>query len=228
VWHWIVSAARWLRNLFPGGHSHPGSSRIPTQASRPPTHYLPPKAAHVHSSLPIIIFEVLAAVIVLGAILYLARNFRPLRFRWKPPHTAVEDEVRDSVFSWRHVGKQIWDALLGWRKRLRRRRQGRTAPVLPIEATHEPRSAENVRQAYRRMLRAARASGRGRQANETTQELQGRLTTTLPTSPAEALAALTYLYEGVRYGEVDPSEGGRAQATTDSDRVTAALHLENG
>jgi hypothetical protein len=228
VWHSIVSVARWLRSLFPGGDSHPGSSRIPTQPSRPPTHYLPSKAAHVHSSLPVIIFEVLAVVIVVGAILYLARNFRPLRFRWKPPNAAVEDEVRDSVFSWRHLGKQLWEALLGWRKSLRRRRQERTTPVLPFEASHQPRSAENVRQAYRRMLRAARASGRGRHANETTQELQGRLTTALANRPAEALAALTYLYEGVRYGEIDPSEGGRAQATADSDRVTAALHLEQG
>jgi hypothetical protein len=226
VWHSIVSAARWLRSLFPAGHSHPGSSRIPTQPSRPPTHYVPPKAAHVHSSLPVIIFEVLAAVIVVGAILYLARNFRPLRFRWKPPHAAVEDEVRDSVFSWRHLGKQIWEALLGWCKSLRRRRQRRPTPVLPIKAGHEPRSAENVRQAYRRMLRAARASGRGRYANETTQELQGRLTTTLATPPAEALAALTDLYDSVRYGEIDPGEGARAHATADSDSVTAALHIE--
>jgi hypothetical protein len=228
VWHSIGSAARWLRSLFPGGHSHPGSSRVPTQPSRSPAHYLPPKAAHVHSSLPVIIFEVLAAVIVVGTILYLARNFRPLRLRWKPPRAAVEDEVRDSVFSWRHLGKQIWEVLVAWGKTLRRRRQRHGSPVLPIEASHEPRSAENVRQAYRRMLRAARASGRGRQANETTQELEGRLTTTLATRPAEALTALTYLYESVRYGEIDPSEVARAHATTDSDRVTAALHLEQG
>jgi Domain of unknown function (DUF4129) len=119
-------------------------------------------------------------------------------------------------------------ALLGWWRRLRRHRQLRPASVLPIEASPEPRSAENVRQAYRRMLRAARASGRGRPANETTQELQGRLTTTLSSRPAEALTSLTYLYEGVRYGEIVPGEVARAQATTDSDRVAAALHLEQG
>jgi hypothetical protein len=228
VWHAIVSAARWLRDLFPAGHSRPGSVRVPTQQRQPPAHYRPPTATHVHSSLPVIIFEVLAAVIVFAVILYLARNFRPLRFRWKPRETAVADEIRDSVFSWRHFGRQVREALVGWCKRLRRRRQRLTTPVLPIEASHEPRPAENVRQAYRRMLQAARGSGRGRHANETTQELRGRLTASLATRPAEALTALTYLYDSVRYGEIDPGESDRAQATADSDNVAAALHLDQG
>ena len=111
------------------------------------------------------------------------------------------------MFSWRHLGKQIWEALLALGRRLRRRRQRHSSPVLPIEASHGPRSAENVRQAYRRMLRVARASGRGRQANETTQELEGRLTTTLAARPAEALTALTYLYK--RAIRRDRSQRGR-------------------
>jgi Domain of unknown function (DUF4129) len=226
VWDGLVSAAKWLRDLIPRGHSHPASVRVPIRPTPPFHQSPPPRSSHVHITLPVIVVEVIAVVIVAAAVVYLARNFGLLRFRWKPPDAAVEDELRDSVFSWRHLGGQIWGALLGLCRRLWRRSRRPDRYLIPVAVTSRPRRVESVRQAYCRVLQAARTSGRARQANETTGELQGRLTSALAEGPGEALDALTHLYDTVRYGEIDPDEQARARATRYADHVTTALRLE--
>jgi hypothetical protein len=131
--------------------------------------------------------------------------------------------VRDSVFSWRHLGAQLWGTVLALLRRLRRRRSTRQS----LEAAQIPAvdraSHETVRDAYRRMLLAARAAGRGRDLAETTRELEGRLVRGPVASQAGALADLTAVYDAVRYGEVAPQERDRVRAVAQANAVSSVL-----
>ncbi len=226
VWDAVVSAQKWLWNLTPRGHSPTSPGRVPTQPGPPLHASAPATGSHVLSTLPAIAVDVVGAVIVVAVVAYLVRNFRPLRFRWKPPDAPVEEETRDSLFSWHHLGGQIWAALGALLRRLRRQRQHR-GHVIPVAvSSSEARPADSVRQAYRRVLHGARASGRARHANETTRELEGRLTAALAEGPGEALDELTRLYDTVRYGEIDPDEPARTRAAGNADTVTAAFDIE--
>jgi Domain of unknown function (DUF4129) len=222
AWEAVAAAARWLWDLIPGWHSRPAPRHTRIQPRPPAGPSAPVRTSHALWTVPAIAGGVVGAVIVVTVIVYLIRNLRPVRLRWKPPDADVEDETRDSVFSWRHLGGQVWGALLAWLGRLRRQHKGGDDDVVPDAVSSEPGPTESVRAAYRRVLRGARASGQARQTNETTRELQNRLTTTLAAEPSEALGALTRLYDAVRYGETDPEESARAAASSDADSVTAA------
>src|SRR6185437_5072700 len=91
-------------------------------------------------------------------------------------------------------------------------------------AADDPAGAETVRQAYRRMLVAARRAGRARGASETTRELQARLTAELGTN--SSLGVLTNLYDTVRYGEADLDASAASNATEHADIVAGTFDLE--
>ena len=226
AWDAVATAAKWLWDLIPRRHSRPSPGHVRIQPRPAPRPSPPLRPSHALWTVPAIAGGVVGAVTVVAVVVYLVRNFRPLRLRWKPPDAQVDDETRDSVFSWRHLGGQVWGALLAFLRRFRRQRKGGDGQVVPVAVSSEPRPAESVREAYSRVLQGARTAGRARRTNETTQELKDRLTTALAAGPSESLGALTRLYDVVRYGEIDPEESARAHASSHADDVTAALHLE--
>jgi hypothetical protein len=171
---------------------------------------------------------IVVALLALGFLIYrVIRNGAPQsKLRWKPPKVTVEEE-RDSVFSWRHLGAQLWGrgrALFGsFRRRSGKVHEASTQPDL---TETESSGAETVRQAYRRMLVAARISGRGRSISETTRELQLRLSDPEAGLGAQidpALHELTDLYDSVRYGGADLDEVATAHAARHADTVSAII-----
>jgi hypothetical protein len=169
-----------------------------------------------------VVWDVLIAGVVAALLVFVRRNFRTLRFHWTPPKTAV-DEERDSVFTWRHLAAQLSAAVLAFLTRLRRRRPGPETNATSTQRWTGPDDVETVRGAYLRMLAAARRSGHGRDAAETTREFGTRLTATLGPPAGEAIGELTDLYDPVRYGEIEPAESAPNRAARHVVSVVRAL-----
>jgi hypothetical protein len=224
--HGIADAAIWLWRLLPGIHG-PTEHRVPPPPSNgqgvkvPP----PPAAGHI-GTLPVwaqILLLAVGAAIVLAGVIWFLRNvsFRSTR----PPKVAdvAVEEERDSLFSWQHVRSQLWAALLALLRRLLwwRKRSDAAAPATVAASARQRPETETIRQAYRRVLRAARASGQPRGPSETTRELQGRLAADgLAPGP---LGQLTELYDQVRYAEADLDDPAPADAMRHADSITGAL-----
>jgi hypothetical protein len=164
-----------------------------------------------------------AGVLVLLLILW--RAFR-LFASWRSADT--EEEERESLGATRVLGEQLRDLLTALAARFQRKR--------PVEAAKEEQEVgSTVRALYRRVLRQAKAQGRGRRPPETPTEFARRLRPLLVEEPAAAippvenlpaqpapshgrpelpvssqqeLAALTAAYEQARYGnqEASPEE----------------------
>ncbi len=224
IWSAIAAAAKWLWHLLPHAHS-----RQPAPHGAPARHGPTPAPIHLQIGRPgpalvwEILVVVLAVVLVSAFAVLVARNLLP-RLRSIPSTgDAPEEEERSSVFSWRHLASQLWGALLAAARRLRPR------PRTSASTSHVPEPAapesdhESVRQAYLRVLVAARAAGHGRASAETARELQARVGTGLDPDPGAALARLTDLYDRARYAEDEPVEAVQTEAAGRADVVAAAL-----
>jgi hypothetical protein len=216
----VSAAARALWDLLPsGGHGTPVAP-LPPPSGPGPVARPPIQPNHGTLHVPPLVWQILVAVFVVALVVLAVRYLRPIgRLKNRPPNIKEDDE-RDSVFSWRHLGAQLLAALR--RLRLRRRRSARPS-IPPIPAPPDPAGAECVRHAYRRMLTAARASGHARAATETTRELEARLSRGPAAAAAGSLAGLTVLYDTVRYQEVDAGEAARRDAAVQADTVSAEL-----
>jgi len=221
IWWVVTTAFDALGRLLPGGHAHPAV--LHTQPAPPPSAPALPPPAHTTALPSPIVWQILAGVVVVGLIVVIIRYVRPSwPARWRRRDVA-DDEERDSVFTWRHLASQLLNVLRGLLGRLRRppHRGGRDPATLTV--ADEPGGAETVRQAYRRMLIAARTSGSARAATETTRELEDRLSRGPAESAAGALSGLTTLYDAVRYGELETADAARDDAVTQADMVSLAL-----
>lgn len=116
----------------------------------------------------------------------------------------VEDERRDSTFTWGNLFRQILaglhhlvTALISsiWRRKIPQQISLRTPDAPP-----------GLRRDYQKFLIAARKRGFGRLAHETALEYSSRLQTALDLQGQEALGHITVAYERLRYGDVDDVE----------------------
>jgi hypothetical protein len=172
--------------------------------------------------LPVLVWEILAGVAALAFVIMVARLLRPMWPRWSLRSEPVHED-RDSVFTWRHLAAQIWAALAALLGRLRRRRPAEAEGQVVATPTPSRPGAESVRQAYRRVLTAARRSGAGRAPNETPLELEQRLASSLGPDTAVPLRELTELYDHVRYGQVPAGEHEQRLAQSHADAVVPML-----
>jgi len=219
IWWLVAAAAAALGRLLPGARTRPATT--PAVPVGPPVK-APPPPGHTAAVLPPVVWQVLAAVALVGLVVAIARFVRPhWRRRWSPEGVTDTGE-HDSVFTWAHLLSQVLGGIRALLNRLRRRPGGAGVPVAPM-APEDGAGPETVRHAYRRMLAAARASGSARSATETTRELAGRLASGPAVSAAGPLGGLTATYDAVRYGELEPAEQARAHATAQADLVSAAL-----
>ncbi len=211
LWH-LVSHSH---SKTPTRHAHP------TPASTPrPLHFTP---GHVPHIVPEVVAGVIILVFVVLVVRYL-RPFRRLRMDAADGTDLAEDEERDSVFTWHHFVTQLWRGVLALLSRFRRHGTNRQAApgTVPVPVLSDA-SLENVRHAYRRMLKAARASGQGRSGAETTGEFRRRLSKGPAVGAGNALAELTDIYEAARYGELEIAEPARAHAVAIVDSIHSAL-----
>ncbi len=145
------------------------------------------------------------ALVVLGvvaALLWLA-------YRWsRPPRTEEAEgrEERESIWSWRELGRGLRALLQG----MRRRRSDLADWSRRHLRGSDPRI--RVRRAYAHLLLVAGRRGLARRPAETPREFRGRL----PALPP--LERLTRLYERARYGD----------RATDADAEAAEQALEEG
>jgi hypothetical protein len=213
----IGAAIRWLWGLIPTSKpSPPPPAPISGgTAARPPVPPTQTSSAPIPTWVSVTVLVVVVIVVLLAAI-YLLRRLTRLRRAARPADEAVTEE-RESVFSWGHLGAQLLAALRRFRRRFRRRRPTVVPVVAPVAVPMDPRT---VRAAYRRVLGASRAAGRGRRRSETPRELRARLGTDLMPDADVALGRLTALYDEVRYGELCVDE---EQASGDAAVVATAL-----
>jgi hypothetical protein len=221
MWWLIVTPLSALWHLLPTSHTQP-----PISAARNGLHPVPVVAPATHTTsttqIPSVIGYVFFAVALVVVAVLIIRYLRPLGRGGRGPADVAEGEERDSVFSWRHLADQLRHALTTLFTR-RHRRSTRPAVVAVPDTSGRDPEAESVRQAYRRMLKAARSSGQGRAANETPLELQRRLGAGPAAGAADALAELTDLYDGVRYGEHESAERDLGRAVAHASAVSTAL-----
>lgn len=143
------------------------------------------------------------------------------RRRYRRPSVLADGEERESLFSWRHLFRQLFGLI----KRLLSRRSDRTSrsklpPVPTIRPLPDP---DSVRDHYRRVLLAARSAGHGREATETPAELRDRLLSVTSTTVDASIRDLTALYEHVRYGGEPDSEVQIEHARQDAEALVTAL-----
>jgi hypothetical protein len=224
VWWGIRDAARWLWDLLPRGHPSGTLPRLPGTGARLAPTLHAPHPGHSTFTVPDVVGEALGGLIVLALVVYLARHVHFPRFG--RPAAVATDEERDSVFTWRHLMAQLWAALLGLLHRLvpHRRRPAPpgvgAADAARLEEEIRPRT---VRDAYRRLLAAAREAGAPRRPPETTHELEDRFVDRLDLDAADRLRELTSLYESVRYGSGAAGDAGDERAQADVEVVIPAL-----
>jgi hypothetical protein len=226
IWSAIAFVARAIGHLFPRGHPTKPSRQVSHGAIRPTAIPERPPPAHLASHALPLAWEIVTLVVVLTALVLLARTIHPLRFRWHPEHAALEEE-RDSVFSWRHLLAQLW-ALLG-------RLSGGRAPTRSAgesaasTAAHPVPDVGDVRRQYRRLLVATSSVGLGRQSSETTHDFEGRLgAVVLPAHARGDLDRLTQLYDRARYGGDDGTSEDVLVATHGTDVVVEAIEEHGG
>jgi hypothetical protein len=160
---------------------------------------------------------IIATVFWLLWFLFRSVRFR-LRPRFRPAHGSdEEDEDRESIFSWRHLFTQL-RGLFRWRHR-------RGALVLALAGVSDGISAGpgGVRGQYLRFLATARTEGLGRAPDETTRELEHRVTTVGDDGVDLELVGLTELYERVRYGDEPESAEMADLARRRSERIIEGL-----
>jgi hypothetical protein len=139
--------------------------------------------------------------------------------RFRPGHEAKgEDEDRESIFSWRHVLSQLL-GLFRWR----RHRGGVLARAGDGSLGHPLAGPGGVRGHYLRFLAIARTEGLGRGLDETTRELEHRVSDAGEDSIDLDLVGLTELYERVRYGDEPESAEMADLARRRSERVVEAI-----
>jgi hypothetical protein len=219
----IEGAARWLWNLWNGGHTRPA----PPPRIRPATGG-PGRGHAIHPAftVPTAVWAVLAVAVSAAVVWWLIRNASTIT-RWRPTQTAEETaaEERTSTFSWRRLIAHLAAGLARFRRVLRRR--GRAAPAL--QAPPEDRHTEDdpglprVRAAYRSVLAAARLAGLGRRESETAREFETRLAPGLTAGAGGALRNLTSSYEAARYGDKATSSDVETAAVADATAVNASL-----
>lgn len=223
----IEAAGNWLVGLLRGVHIR-ASGNGPSSPSLPGPPKLPNKyGASAHTTLLSVLAIVLTVVVAIAALVVLVLLIRwvlQARRRRRARDEAV-DVDRESIFSWGHLGTQLRATIRKFLVRLR----SRHCPSLPV--ADEPAMSNVVdvddgtaRAAYRRLLRAARATGRGRAPSETTHELETRLAAALSgTLDERALTTLTAIYDRARYGGEEPSDPERTAAFAAADSLVMAL-----
>jgi hypothetical protein len=222
----VVRAIGWvlakLRHLVPGS-GHGRTAQQPVRLFHVPSPNAHPPLRHA-GDVPIVVWEILGALIVAVVIWFALRYFRAHRLRLSHDGSADVDEERDSVFTWSHLMEQLQLALLRLLARLRRpwrRKQvapGTTLGFGPGAVWLD--SFEGIRAAYRRVLIVARQTESPRAAAETAREFERRLSHAFDSSsdedPSASLHFLTSLYQRVRYGDARLStrelESGQAAA----------------
>jgi hypothetical protein len=227
--HGIADAAGWLWRLIPGTSEPKEYRRPPTPNGQTETISPPRGAGHI-DSLPgwaQIVLLVLAVCVLLAGLIWFLRN-EPLRGS-RAAKTAdlpvvVVEEERDSLFSWHHLATQLWTAIRALLRRLLWWRNQRVDPTVATDSAgpHQRLETETIRQAYRRVLRAARTAGHGRGLSETTRELRARLTRA-ELAPVGALEELTDFYDQVRYADVDLDDPASTEALRHADSITSTL-----
>jgi hypothetical protein len=220
---------RGIKDFFSLFHGH--GPATPSERIAPHPRRLPsaPVASPAHHTLsvPSVVLEVAALVVAVALLVLFVRYVRPFGRSRRSPDEVTADVESDSIFSWRHLWSQLGRGLwgrLGRLGRLGRRRSG-AGPGAGVGAPTAggPRGPEDVRAAYRRMLRTARSVGLARWPAETTREYQARLAAGPGAPVTGALGELTTLYDGVRYGEEAVPELDRARAVECVDDLSEAL-----
>jgi len=198
----------------------------------------------------VLLDSLLGAALLVAVVAVAAKVLRWYRGRRSHPSVPAETEAEvlsDSVFSWSHLFRQLRDALIRRRPRLRlsiRHPKPPTADLSPPTTPTTQRPGESVRAEYRRLLAAAADAGKARARAETPLELAARLAIPRPDRPAplpgaggerdgsagvestlagagatDDLGQLTELYDEVRYGAA-PDGGERAEV---AGRLTASV-----
>jgi len=140
---------------------------------------------------PAWLLRLLLSIALLGLLALLAAAaYWSLRRRSRSLANPPVREERESTFAWSKLHR-------------------RPAPTGAAPAPAAPLGngpGDRARQLYRRLQRAGAAAGRPRTAAETPQEYMAALHTASPLPPA-AVAAITLLYQDVRYGQAVPTDG---------------------
>ncbi|HEY5274275.1 MAG TPA: DUF4129 domain-containing protein [Acidimicrobiales bacterium] len=170
-----------------------------------------------------VVLAVVLAVALVTLVFRAVRQFLRQRRPQRAQPALVQEEERDSLFSWSHLLDQLLAVLRRWRG-------GRAASDLDAasELLADLASGEDlpsVRSSYRRVLQAARSTGHPRRAFETPLELDSRLAPLTNDVASRALSSLTNLYDVVRYGGHLETSDEVASAGADADMFVAALHL---
>jgi hypothetical protein len=196
----IGAAGRAIGRILPSAHPvRPDGtrprSRVKDQpfAIRTTTSH---KVGHVPEVIGIIIVVVLVIAILAFVIL---RGVRWISVRRTPRTAASVHELRESLFSWRHLWEQLRTLLM----RLVGRREHSRLQVDNEPTTVDVASGSGVRGEYRRFLREIGRTKVPKNPEETTREFARRLRSLPPAPSAEQAAGvdhLTRLYERVRYG----------------------------
>lgn len=165
-----------------------------------------------------------AVAVVAGTLLVVAVRlaWRLLSRRRHHADDAADDEVRESVFSLRHLLAQVRRLLAA------RVNRPRAAPAASSAGHDVEGAAASVRGEYRRLLHGVRAAGKGRRLDETPLELAGRLAGETSRCDRGALDELTSLYDAVRYAQRPEPDDGVARAAMLVDRLVATLSEEGG
>lgn len=224
VWigHLLLALARLIGRLFHGRLAEarrlqPAHRLVPVLPRTHPAH-LPAWLAALAEALGALV-ALVVLVLVARLAIGLARRLR--RRRARGPGSPAAEELRESLFSWRH----LLDQLLGvFRRRLASMRLRRLETAPPSPGTGQRAADEaTVREHYRRFLLAARRAGSGRAPSETPLELEQRLLAGLQLgAELGPLAPLTALYDDARYGGLGGSDEA-AVAAGHSEALVAAL-----
>jgi hypothetical protein len=134
------------------------------------------------------------AVIAAIVIFILARAVS--RFRARRAAEEI-DEIHESIFSWRGLGKDLRE-LLGMLGK-KQKKPAALRPKYDIDADESRRM--DIREIYWRLLREASLSGIGRSIQETPMEYSQRLSREMPAG-SDTITQLTDMYSDVRYGEI--------------------------
>jgi hypothetical protein len=212
----IDALVRLIGRIVPGGHpTHTSGTTSHSRVASQPFGFRP-ITTHTEAHVPEFVSIIVGVLIVALLAFVVLRGVRWLSLRRNPSATPPMDEVRESVFSWRH----FWDQFRALIMKLVGRR-GRPPSREGTELTTAfAASAPGVRAEYRRFLHETGRASVPRNPQETTREFARRLQS-LPSIRSAgqtfSVRQLTHLYDGVRYGGLEDNEhdGERAQLLVD-------------